>query len=95
MPVFALVCTDKPGSLALRQANREAHLAHLDADPARVRLAGPLLNEAGDMAGSIILLEVEDLAAAQAFAENDPYAKAGLFQSVTINTYRVARGALG
>ncbi len=95
MPLFALLCTDKPGALPVRVANREAHLAYLDADPGRVKLAGPRLDAAGEMIGSIIVLEVEDLAAARAFAADDPYAKAGLFDSVLIDGFRAARGQLG
>ncbi len=37
------------------------------------------------MCGSIIILEAKSMTAAQAFVENDPYRKAGLFSSVTVN----------
>ena len=36
------------------------------------------------MIGSLIILDVPDMAAAGDWAANDPYAKAGLFQSVTL-----------
>jgi uncharacterized protein YciI len=39
------------------------------------------------MCGSVIILDVADLAAAEAFAAGDPYAKAGLFASVTIDRW--------
>jgi uncharacterized protein YciI len=95
VPLFVLICTDKPGALPLRMATREAHLAYVDAHPGVVKVAGGRLNEAGEMLGSIIVLEAEDLAGAQAFAAGDPYAKAGLFESVVIDGFRVARGAVG
>ena len=36
------------------------------------------------MIGSLIILDVADMAAAQAWANNDPYAKAALFGSVEL-----------
>ena len=38
--------------------------------------------------GSLLIMEFEDLAAARAFAQDDPFAKAGLFQSVDIRPWR-------
>jgi uncharacterized protein YciI len=81
----ALICRDRPGALAVRKANRQAHLDHIAASGV-VEMAGPLL-EAGEMAGSLIILNVPDLAAAEAWAAADPYAQAGLFESVTIREW--------
>ncbi len=94
MPLFVLTCLDKPGALPVRLANREAHLAHIDAHRNAVRVAGPLLNEDGEMAGSLLVLEVADRAAAEAFSAADPYAKAGLFDRVEIRAWRPTIGAL-
>ena len=82
----ALICIDKPGHIEVRKANREAHLAHIR-DTGVVEMAGPFLSEAGEMCGSLVVLEVPDLAVAQAWAASDPYAKAGLFQSVEIREW--------
>ena len=95
MTIFALYCVDKPNSLELRMANREAHLAYVGGFRDQLRLAGPMLNEGGDMAGSIILLEMDTLAQAQAFAAGDPYNKAGLFQRVDVTAFRPTLGKLG
>ena len=95
MTIFALYCVDKPNSLELRMANREAHLAYVGGFRDQLRLAGPMLDEGGDMAGSIILLEMETLAEAQAFAADDPYNKAGLFERVDITAFRPSLGKLG
>ena len=40
------------------------------------------------MAGSLIIVEADDLAAAEAFNAADPYAKAGLFERVEIRAFR-------
>ncbi|WP_311199749.1 YciI family protein [Jannaschia sp. M317] len=84
--MFALICTDNPDSLALRMANREAHIAHLKASET-VRQAGPFLNAAGEMCGSLIIFETDDRATVEAFAAADPYAVAGLFSEVRIEQW--------
>jgi|TARA_R110002072_G_scaffold124947_2_gene260586 hypothetical protein len=83
--MFALICTDKPGASQIRMDNRPAHLAHLEKHAADLAFAGPLLGEDGKPTGSLIVLSVADKAAAERFAETDPYAQAGLFQSVVIS----------
>jgi uncharacterized protein YciI len=89
--LVALKATDKPGALQTRLDNREAHLAHIKASGI-VEMAGPLLNEDGGMCGSLIVLNVDDMAQAQSFADNDPYANAGLFDTVTLDVWNKVIG---
>ena len=88
---FALMTKDKPGALQTRLDNREAHLAYI-AETGVVEMAGPVLDDDGQMCGSLIVLEVADMTAAQEWAENDPYAKAGLFESVTLRAWKKVIG---
>ncbi len=88
---FALMTKDKPGALQTRMDNREAHLAYIEKTGV-VEMAGPVLDEAGQMCGSLIILEVDDLAAAQTWADNDPYAKAELFESVSLQAWKKVIG---
>ncbi|MCI2400014.1 YciI family protein [Aliiroseovarius subalbicans] len=81
----ALICTDKPGALDIRKANRDAHVAYLKSTGAVQ--AGPFLDENGDMCGSLVILDVADLSAARDWAAQDPYAKAGLFADVRIEQW--------
>jgi uncharacterized protein YciI len=81
--MFLLLCRDKPGAIDIRKANRDAHLAYAR-ESGLVSIAGPMLDEAGEMVGSMIVLHVNERSQAEAFAAGDPYAKAGLFQSVEI-----------
>lgn len=90
MPYFAVICRDKPDALPVRMENRSAHLAYVE-ETGAVFIGGPLLED-GQMAGSMLVLDVVDLAAAKAWAANDPYAKAGLFASVTINEWKKVIG---
>jgi uncharacterized protein YciI len=87
---FSINCTDKPGSLELRMATRPAHLEHLKAEAKRILMGGAMLDAAGNPCGSLLVIEAADRAEAEAFAAADPYAKAGLFESVAIRPYRVA-----
>lgn len=86
-----LFCHDKPGALQVRKDNRAAHLAHIESTGV-VEMAGPLLNPEGEMCGSLVVLDVETLAQAQDWAAADPYAKAGLFASVTISEWKKVVG---
>jgi hypothetical protein len=86
----ALICKDKPGHLQTRLDNRTAHLAHIEASGV-VEMAGPFLSD-GQMTGSLVILNVETLADAQAWADADPYAKAGLFESVTLSEWKKVIG---
>ena len=88
---FVLMTKDKIGALQTRKDNREAHLTYI-ADTGVVEMAGPVLDDASEMCGSLIVLEVADLAAAQAWADNDPYAKAGLFSDVTLRAWKKVIG---
>lgn len=87
--LFALVCTDKPGSLDLRLATRPAHLAYLETYKTRLVHGGPLLDGDGRPCGSLLIVDVADRAEAEGFAAGDPYGKAGLFESTIIRAYRV------
>lgn len=89
--MYVIVALDKPNSRDLRAATRQAHLDYADASGAVV-MAGPFLDEDGAMTGSMLILDLPDRAAAEAWAAADPYATAGLFESVTIRAWKRVRG---
>ena len=86
--LFALICMDRPLSLDLRAATRPEHLAYLHTYRSKLVEAGPLLDADGRPCGSLLVIDVEDRAAAEGFAAGDPFNKAGLFESVVIRPYR-------
>jgi uncharacterized protein len=92
MPLFVLHCLDKPDNLAGRMAVREQHLAYVRENAGSFRMGGPYLNEAGEMVGSLIVIEVADMAAAKGWAANDPYRD--IFETVEIRPFRVTAGGL-
>ncbi len=86
--LFALICTDKPGGLPLRKANRPAHLAYLESLGKTLVLAGPFTGPDGQtMNGSLIVVEAPSFDAARKIAAGDPFAKAGVFASVDIRPW--------
>ncbi|HWT50837.1 MAG TPA: YciI family protein [Caulobacter sp.] len=93
MALFVIICKDKPGALETRLATRPVHLDYLNAS-GLVKAAGPLLDDAGNPSGSLLIIEAEDKAAVQALADNDPYTVAGVFESVEVHAWRVGVGSL-
>ncbi len=89
MPLYVISWKDKPDSLDLRMANREAHLAYAKTLDDRVKLGGPYLDENGQMAGSLIIVEADSLEEAKALHDKDPYKLAGLFEHSDITPWRV------
>jgi uncharacterized protein YciI len=94
MSTFILTCIDKKNGLEARMAAREAHLTYARGQAEVVKLGGPLLDDDGQMAGSVLVIEVADKTAAQAFADNDPYWLAGVFESVDIRAFKITLGAI-
>lgn len=87
--LFVALCHDKPDHLAVRLANRDAHVAWLKSLGATVRIAGPFFDDAAEtMCGSVVVIEAADLAAAKAIFAADPYAAADLFAAVEIRPWR-------
>jgi len=94
MATFVLLCLDKANSLDLRMATRERHLAWVQTRLADIKIAGPMFDDAGQMAGSMFILDVADKAAAEAFNAADPYTQAGLFGQVELKAVKVTFGQL-
>ncbi|KQB14563.1 YciI family protein [Rhodobacter capsulatus] len=88
--LYAVICKDKPGALQTRLDTRAAHLAYIETTGI-VKMAGPFL-EGGQMCGSLVILDCESLDAAQAWAAGDPYAAAGLFESVAVTEWKKVIG---
>lgn len=93
---YAITGIDTPDSLARRQPARPAHLDRLQRlrDEGRLLLAGPFPAidaedpGAAGFSGSLIVAEFTDLAAAQAWADADPYAAAGVYARVDVRPFR-------
>ena len=93
--LFYILCTDKPDHHYLTAATRSDHLRYLEqlVTQGRLIVAGPIPSQPSNdptvpVEGSLIIAEFTNATEAKHWAENDPYAVAGLFESVSIKPYR-------
>ena len=87
--LYIIYQEDRADGAAIRAAQREAHYAYLEQHRDILVLGGALLAEDGaTRTGSTLIINVPDFAAAQAFSENEPFRKAGLFSSVQVSRMR-------
>ena len=94
--LYVLIGEDVPGTLDKRLAARPEHVARLQALQAdgRLILAGPCPaidspdpGPAG-FSGSLIVAEFDSLASAEAWAQDDPYVRHGVFVRTTVRPFR-------
>jgi uncharacterized protein len=94
--LYAIISEDVNDSLERRLAARPDHLARLETlrDEGRLVMAGPHPaidsedpGEAG-FSGSLVVAEFEDLEAAQAWADADPYVIAGVYAGVMVKPFK-------
>jgi len=86
--LFAIIATDKTAALDIRLASRPDHLAFLDDLGEKLVFAGPFLDENDQPNGSLVVIEAENLAAAQKIAASDPYVAAGLFETSLVRPWK-------
>ena len=83
--LYVIHALDKPDHLQVRLDNRPAHLEYVKSGVAKLCLGGPLVQEDHETPkGTLIIIEADNLEAAENFATNDPYNKAGLFAEVRV-----------
>ncbi|MEK9660354.1 MAG: YciI family protein, partial [Alphaproteobacteria bacterium] len=82
---WLIKCRSKPGTDALREATIDAHRDFLDGYPEVTWYSGPIFSDDNKNAlGSLRLIEFPDRDTALAYINADPYTKAGIFQSITV-----------
>ena len=94
--LYAIICSELPGALERRMANRPAHLNRLEALQAegRLILAGPHPAIDSDnpgsagFTGSLIVAEFATREAAIAWAAADPYVLANVFAHVEVKPFK-------
>ncbi|WP_027134337.1 YciI family protein [Geminicoccus roseus] len=90
--LFIIRAEDKPGALARRLEVRPVHLEYLQSKKDVIKVGGAILDDKGDPMGSVLIVDVADKAAAEAFAKGDPFSTEGVFASFTVTPYRAALG---
>ena len=94
MPYFCIHAFDHPNRLEDRKRLRDSHRARLRQHdhPVVVRIGGPLLDDAGQMIGTMLVIEAETKAQVEAYLAGDPYLPEGLFRAVTITGFNWGLG---
>ena len=93
---YAIISEDVSNSLEKRKAARPDHIARLEQlkSQGRLLVAGPhpaIDSEdpgSAGFTGSLVIAEFENLAAAQAWADADPYVAGGVYQKVVVKPYK-------
>ena len=89
--LFLIVNIDKPGRNELRLAmgDRPAQHDYIEGFRERIKFAGPTVTEDGSMStGNMFVIEADSYDDVLAFARDDPYYKAGLFDTTLIRPWK-------
>ncbi|RDD69846.1 YciI family protein [Paracoccus versutus] len=87
--LYSIHCLDGGDRQALRAQHFQAHQDYLKAATVRLVVAGPLLADDGETAiGSMFVIEAPDRATAEAFNQGDPFYKAGVWGTISLNLFK-------
>jgi uncharacterized protein YciI len=84
--LFVIIGYDGPDGARLRPSVRPSHLENLKplVEQGRMIIGGPFT----DGSGSMMVVDMESEAQAQAFIRTDPYVTQGVFERVEIRPFR-------
>jgi uncharacterized protein YciI len=84
--LFVIIGHDGPNGAALRPKVRPAHLENLRplVEQGKMLIGGPFT----DGSGSLMVIDMDNEAAALEFARNDPYTREGVFERVEVKPFR-------
>lgn len=92
---FMFTCLDGPKTPPLRAKHLFGHLDHIEANNEHYRVAGPMRRSPdSDIFGSFFIVAADSEEDAWALMKGDPYISSGMFESITVNHFIPACGAL-
>lgn len=86
---YIITARDGENMLEKRLAVRDAHLENLNKILGRVVCAGGLLDEAGTMKGSVLVMDFDTKEDLDAYLASEPYIAAGVWEKVTVDRMNV------
>ena len=87
--LFHIRCRDKTSQMNMRASTRAAHLNYVAKYGDAVLFSGPTSTDSGEtITGSIFIIDLDNMTAAEEFSKGDPYRKMGLFESIEIEEIR-------
>ena len=90
--LYAIMAWDGPGGDAARTEFRAAHFAHIETIIDKIAIAGPLYDDAGGFAGSLVVVHAASKAEAEAILKSDPYFAGGVWAQWDIHRFLGAAG---
>ena len=94
MKQYVIIARDgnDPDALQRRMEARPGHLAGATALKANNQyvIGGAILNEAGQMEGSVMVLQFETEADFKHWYSNEPYILSGVWKTIEVKPFRVA-----
>ena len=92
-PTFLFVCKDGPDAPRLREVHLEGHVRHVEDHWQSYVTAGPLKAPGSpSIHGSALIVKADDVDAAWAIMEGDPYFTSGLFATVEVHDMTMSIG---
>lgn len=86
---FIIKAYDGPNMLEKRMAVRPRHLEGMNKLSRQIICAGGLLDEAGRMKGSALVMEFPDRSALDEYLKNEPYVVEGVWQKIEVEPMNV------
>ena len=90
--MFIVHCLDKPTAGRLRAEHRPIHLEYVKSTGASLVGAGPLFSAEGNPVGGLFVLAFDDHADAAEWAKNDPFNKLGVYETVSVHSWKYLLG---
>jgi len=92
---FMFTCLDGANTAPLRSKHLFAHLDHIEVHNEKYRVAGPMRHSPdGDIFGSFFIVEANNEDEAWALMKGDPYISSDMYETVIVNHFVPACGAL-
>lgn len=86
--IYTFILIDRPGAAELRQQVRPEHKAYLAAVAERIAFAGPFVADDGQtMIGSLLAIDFDSRAAAEAWLAEEPFTRAGVYASRSVQAF--------
>jgi uncharacterized protein YciI len=92
MPQFVVIAKDQPGALERRMATRPEHLEKIAAAAERGEeiIGGALLDDNGEMCGSMLVFDVESRARVDELIAADPFTRDQVWGEVNVMPLKIA-----
>ena len=86
---YVIKAYDGENMLEKRMQVRAAHLDNVKTIDGKILCGGGLLDENGNMKGSVLVLDVDDKSKLDAYLESEPYIKSGVWQKIEVDPMNV------